>query len=189
MADGGAAIDSTGMILRDAATGLPSWELYQDRLAHALLRAARREHTLTVGLVSVDFPTLGDQAGPAGWRAALAARMLEALRDDDTVAVTPGPLFAVMMEDGAGELSAAAPAQRLLATVLEPVEGVAARMQIGLAVALPPAPGPRPVLLQAEVALARAMQRAESTFAVFDSALDTRLLHRLTAAPRDASHG
>jgi hypothetical protein len=66
--------------------------------------------------------------------------------------------------------------------VLETGSGVhQIRVRAGAAVSAPPHPPVARTLLEAEVALTRAMQTDETTFAVFDASHDGDLLERLVA--------
>ena len=83
----------------DALTGLPNRSLFFDRLAHQLSSAARENSNVALVLMNLDRfrlvnDTLGRQAGDALLNA-LALRIKETFRSDDTVARVGSDSFAV----------------------------------------------------------------------------------------------
>lgn len=109
----------------DDLTGLPNRVLLRDRLEQAIMRARRTQHSVAVAYLDLDgFRQFNDALGKAaGDRLlqALAARMAEALRDNDTLARMGGDEFVVVI----GDLEQAADCdpvlRRLLAAISEPV--------------------------------------------------------------------
>ena len=61
----------------DDETGLPSWELFQDRLGHALVRAGRSSQALATALLWAQYVNEagGVARDPPGWRAGIAQRL------------------------------------------------------------------------------------------------------------------
>ena len=109
----------------DVLTGLPNRALFQDRLEHALARIARSERLLAVLLLDSDgFKTINDSLGHAAGDELLgvvAERLRAAVRPGDTVARLGGDEFVVLLEDAADPGEAVAVAERLLATLAEPL--------------------------------------------------------------------
>ena len=160
--------------LRDEGTGLFNWALVQNRLEHALIRGARREQVSAVGLVHIQQTRFTDRIWPADWRRHIGAAMLQALRADDSVGVAPEGLFAMVLEDVASVTGAAEATKRVIIAIEQAQHdmGRASPTRAGLAVAVPPFRETNKLLLRAEVALVRAMSRAETTYVIFDEELD-----------------
>jgi diguanylate cyclase (GGDEF)-like protein/PAS domain S-box-containing protein len=109
----------------DPLTGLPNRALFHDRLEHALARIARHGGLLGVLLLDLDgFKTVNDSLGHAAGDELLgvvAKRLRAAVRPSDTVARLGGDEFVVLVEDASHAGEADAVAERLLATLAEPV--------------------------------------------------------------------
>src|ERR1700754_2282478 len=102
----------------DALTGLPNRALFDDRLAQALRRRARRgDGGAAVVLVDLDdFKAVNDSLGHAGGGELLieCARRFDALiRGTDTAARLGGDEFAILLEDADAEGAALDVARRL----------------------------------------------------------------------------
>ena len=108
----------------DPLTRLPNRLLFQDRLLHAIGRAARENQALAVMFIDLDRfknvnDTLGHQVGDQLLNqvaAALGAR----LREGDTLARLGGDEFVVLLEHVDGELGAARVAQKLVTLFEQP---------------------------------------------------------------------
>ena len=98
------------MATHDSLTELPNRALLDDRLAHALARAQRKGHTVSVAFCDVDdFKTLNDTFGHlAGDRVLVevARRLHSSVRATDTVARMHGDEFVVVIEGTPGEVDA-----------------------------------------------------------------------------------
>jgi diguanylate cyclase (GGDEF)-like protein/PAS domain S-box-containing protein len=109
----------------DPLTGLPNRALFGDRLEHALARLTRHSGLLGVLLLDLDgFKTINDSLGHAAGDELLgvvAKRLRPTVRPSDTVARLGGDEFVVLVEDAANPEEADAVAERLLATLAEPV--------------------------------------------------------------------
>ncbi len=83
--------------LHDRMTGLPNRALFDDRLAHAIARAARHKEMLAVMFVDLDkFKHINDTYGHTAGDAVLkvtAARLNEKMRAEDTVSRHGGDEF------------------------------------------------------------------------------------------------
>ena len=110
----------------DGLTGLSNRALFRDRVQHALDVTQRRPGAM-VALLYIDlddFKTFNDRLGHAGGDELLvvtAARLTGCLRPGDTAARLGGDEFAVLLEGIAGVEDAATVADRIIATLREPV--------------------------------------------------------------------
>jgi two-component system, chemotaxis family, CheB/CheR fusion protein len=95
----------------DELTGLPNRNLFNDRVKHAIARAAHRGEQLHVVFVDLDnFKVINDNLGHAAGDELLreaAQRIGSCVRDEDTVARLGGDEFILMLEDADTDLVAA----------------------------------------------------------------------------------
>jgi two-component system cell cycle response regulator len=117
--DYGRALES--FALHDALTGLPNRRLLFDRLASAIAHARRNKSTMAVMYLDLDGfkqinDTLGHDAGDALLRV-VAARLVSAVRQEDTVARMGGDEFVI----GLSELNPAEGVAKLVSKVIQAV--------------------------------------------------------------------
>jgi PAS domain S-box-containing protein len=108
----------------DPVTDLPNRLLAVDRLEHALERAARRKGRVALLFVDLDHfkrinDTLGHDAGDELLRA-IAQRMRECVRAEDTVARFGGDEFLVLLEDVGRSEDVGRIANKMLAAISQP---------------------------------------------------------------------
>jgi diguanylate cyclase (GGDEF)-like protein/PAS domain S-box-containing protein len=108
----------------DPVTELPNRLLAVDRLEHALERAARRSGRVALLFVDLDHfkhinDTLGHDAGDELLRA-IAQRMREGVRTEDTVARFGGDEFLVLLEDVGSSEDVGRIANKMLAAISQP---------------------------------------------------------------------
>lgn len=156
------------MATHDELTGLPNRYLLNDRLKHALQRAARERHLLGVLLLDLDhFKELNDTYGHVKGDQVLqqvAQRLISALRQSDTVARMGGDEFCVILEQIAQPLDAANVAGKLLEIIAQPYvvdEGVTWRISASIGISLYPQDGENSeeLMICADIAMYRAKKR------------------------------
>jgi diguanylate cyclase (GGDEF)-like protein/PAS domain S-box-containing protein len=165
--------------LHDELTGLPNRALLIDRLTQAVGRLERRPGT-AVGLLFIDLDrfkrvndTLGHQAGD-DVLVATAGRLLDAVRSGDTVARTGGDEFLVLTEELLDPIGAIALADRIAASIAEPVlvdgHGLHVTASIGIALA-GAATDPEELVRDADLAMYRAKQDGRDRIQLFDASM------------------
>jgi len=172
----------------DALTGLPNRILFQDRLTQALCLARRNERGLAVLFLDLDqFKLVNDTLGhAAGDRLlqAVAARLRQSVRRSDTVARVGGDEFNLLLPDVEGGNQAARMAEKILATVAQPVEIDGHRLYIttSIGISLYPSDGgdAEALLTSADIAMYRAKEMGRNGFQLCTPAMNARSLERLT---------
>jgi diguanylate cyclase (GGDEF)-like protein/PAS domain S-box-containing protein len=172
---------------RDALTGLPNRALLGDRAAQAILAAARSRGMLAVLLIDLDRfklvnDSLGHRAGDALLRA-VAERLCNTLRRDDTLARLGGDEFVLLWDGLKAAQDAALVAQRVQAILQRPftLEGRALNVTASIGVAIYPEDGRdfSELLKNADTALYDAKDGGRNGFRFFSPALHTRAVERL----------
>jgi diguanylate cyclase (GGDEF)-like protein/PAS domain S-box-containing protein len=130
--------------LHDPLTGLPNRLLFQDRLWHALERG-HREHTPTcVLIIDLDgFKAINDRLGhPIGDLVLMgfADRLRSVLRASDTAARLGGDEFSIVCEN-TDPADAGVLADRLRATVTEPLALDGTVVDVGVSIGMGSVPG------------------------------------------------
>src|SRR5665647_3094385 len=135
------------LALHDALTGLPNRRLLMDRLSLAIAHARRNKGTMAVMYLDLDGfkqinDTLGHDAGDA-LLCMVAARLLGAVRQEDTVARVGGDEFVIALP----ELSHAEDMAELVSKVIKAVsqpwsfQGRSARVTASVGVSIYPTHG------------------------------------------------
>ena len=170
--------------LHDALTGLPNRQLLNDRLAQAGARARRHGGTVAVLFVDLDhFKLINDAQGHSVGDKVLvevAARITRAVRAEDTVARFGGDEFVVVCGDGSIG-TASFTAQRVLASLLDPIEVEDQRLHVSasIGIALAPPTDVESLLSSADAAMYDAKARGRSRVRVFDATLAQEATDRL----------
>ena len=157
--------------LHDELTGLPNRALLFDRLEHALCAAARHEQTIAVFFIDLDrFKQVNDTMGHAGGDTVLVqagGRILDALREEDTLARLAGDEFVVVCEQvpqhtGGLDAQLSAIVARIHASLARPVQVDGVQLvvsaSIGVAVSVPGCTA-EDLLARADAAMYRAKQQ------------------------------
>jgi diguanylate cyclase (GGDEF)-like protein/PAS domain S-box-containing protein len=172
--------------LHDPLTGLPNRALLRDRLEHAAARAARKGTGLAVLSVDLDRfkdvnETYGHQAGDQVL-VAVAGRLRDALRPDDTVARIGGDQFALLCEEITDRAEAQRFAERLTTALSASyvVDGreVAVSASVGVATGGVGVDSEQ-LLRDAEVAREQARQRGHGQAALYEESMRAQVEERL----------
>jgi diguanylate cyclase (GGDEF)-like protein/PAS domain S-box-containing protein len=174
--------------LHDALTGLPNRLLFLERLAHAILRARRRDRYLfAVLFLDLDrFKVINDSLGHHVGDELLvvvAKRLQACLRPEDSVARLGGDEFAILLEDVNDVSDATRIAERIHSELGWPVNlsgfDVFTSASIGIALSSTTYDRPEFLLRNADMAMYRAKASGQARFEVFDRAMHAQALTRL----------
>jgi len=171
--------------LHDALTGLPNRTLLLDRLQHALVAAKRKHQPLALLMLDLDrFKEVNDTLGhETGDRLLMevGARLLDSLRDTDTIARLGGDEFCVLLPEsdvGYAQQIAA----RILLSLEQTIELETYQLMVGVSIgiAIYPEHGdtPQTLLQRADVAMYVA-KRNKSGQALYSTESDQHSVKRL----------
>ena len=171
----------------DDLTQLANRLVFQERLTEALSRATTQQNGVALLYLDLDgFKTVNDTRGhEVGDKllTAVAGRLRDSVRAEDTVARVGGDEFAIIQIIENSPAAATKLARRLIEAVATPFELGGHNIVIGVSIgiALHPGHGDTPDLLlrHADTALYRAKDSGRNTFRVFDPAMDIRHQERL----------
>jgi len=171
--------------LHDPLTGLPNRVLLLDRLAHAL---ARGSGDVVVVLLDIDnFKLVNDSLGhEAGDEllSQIAPRLVNAMRPGDTIARLGGDEFVVLIEGLADPAGVSMIAERIISALELPFRLAAgehyAKASLGIAIAGPGDVAPASLIRDADAAMYEAKGRGRGRFEVFNRAMRTRSVERLS---------
>lgn len=156
----------------DPLTQIPNRYLFNDRIHHAINRAARGKYQFAVLFIDLDGfkavnDALGHDAGDTVLQA-IAARLELTLRKSDTVARFGGDEFAILLEHVSSLEVVGMLARNLINTINEPVDFQGQRLHVGasIGIALYPRDGSncQQLLKHADMAMYNAKQAGKNTF-------------------------
>jgi diguanylate cyclase (GGDEF)-like protein len=156
--------------LHDSLTGLPNRELLDDRLAHAIALADRHDWTLAVMFLDLDrFKNLNDAYGHTAGDAALktiAHRLLQYVRDEDTVCRNGGDEFLYLLMNPRGKKNIEHIASSVLRAIAQPApiadRELTIKASIGVAIYPDHGASGEQLIAKADAAMYLAKQRARS---------------------------
>jgi diguanylate cyclase (GGDEF)-like protein/PAS domain S-box-containing protein len=173
--------------LHDPLTDLPNRVLLQDRLAHALARAARGNACVGALFIDLDhFKVINDSLGHDVGDELLiqvATRLTALLRASDTLGRLGGDEFMVIAEPGSDPPQHVRLAERLGAALEAPffVRGDELAISASIGIACGDADAdPLELVRDADAAMYRAKSLGRARCELFDGALRERVLRRLT---------
>ncbi|WP_433828177.1 putative bifunctional diguanylate cyclase/phosphodiesterase [Actinoplanes sp. CA-015351] len=158
----------------DALTGMASRSLFMTRTENALVTS--RAGGAAALLIDLDrFKVINDSLGPnAGDRllAAVADRIRECLRTDDTAARLGGDEFAVLLPDVSGVEAAVPVARRIVASMRDPFDLDGREMyvtcSVGVAYGTTGEEDAQELLVRADLAMFEAKKQGKDQYTVFD---------------------
>ncbi len=163
--------------LHDPLTGLPNRALVLDRAEQLLARTARQPG-IVAGALFIDldgFKHVNDNFGHAAGDVVLKTvgeRLLQTVREEDTVGRIGGDEFVVLGEMGLGEATLDLLADRLTEVLREPVELEDGRkissQTVSIGVARGPHANPDALLRDADLALYAAKAAGKDRYVLFD---------------------
>ncbi|UCF90031.1 MAG: GGDEF domain-containing protein [Desulfobacterales bacterium] len=172
----------------DTLTNLPNRALFMEHLNMAIKRARRRDdYRFAVLYLDIDrFKLVNDSLGHGvgdSLLIAFAHRILESLRDIDTLARLGGDEFVILLEDIEDSDYASSVAERLQQELKKPflLDGkeVFAPASFGLVINTSAYAQPEHIIRDADAAMYHAKERGKAQFKVFDKTLHEKALHLL----------
>jgi len=170
----------------DALTGLPNRVQLDDHLRYALSLAKRSNGSLALMFLDLDHfkdinDTLGHSVGDSVL-VELARRLLEALRQEDTVSRLGGDEF-ILMLPGTDALGASQVAQKLLQAIAEtfPIEPYRLNLTASIGIALYPDDGRdlETLFKNADTAMYRAKREGRHGYRFFTQEMQARAVRNL----------
>jgi diguanylate cyclase (GGDEF)-like protein/PAS domain S-box-containing protein len=172
----------------DPLTGLPNRLLFQDRLAQALIKAQRTGARLAVLFLDIDRfkginDTLGHMVGDQMLQA-VAQRLYECLRREDTVARLGGDEFTLLLEGLEHPETAAKVARKVLKSLSHPIRIGNHEFHTGasIGISLHPDNGQdmETLIKHADAAMYLAKERGRGNYQFFSEALNERARRQLS---------
>jgi len=176
----------------DQITDLPNRVLALDRLKGALSSARRHGHKVGLLFMDIDhFKKINDTHGHATgdrFLAQAAERIVECVREEDTVARLSGDEFAVVLPDIRSARDTEPVAHKILEAFSQPfiLDGQEAFVGSSIGIALGPDDGDDPELLlrNADAAMYEAKEQGRHTFRYFTRELNERAVERVRIEAR-----
>jgi len=171
----------------DALTGLPSRTLFVDRLGQAIVTARRGDARIAVLFVNLDgFKLVNDTLGHARGDILLkeaASRLLECVRDNDTVARVGGDEFTLLLINPSGAMSTTIVAQRIVDNLAKAFDltGKEAFISGSIGIALFPDDGAEPesLIKNADAAMGQAKRESKASYKFFTQNMNVEAEERL----------
>lgn len=172
----------------DALTNLPNRVLFTDRLRQALAQSPRHQRLVAVLFLDVDRfkhinDTLGHDIGDLLLQA-VAGRLLNCVRETDTVARLSGDEFVLMLTDIARPADATQIAQKLLDALRQPFEVGSHTLfvEASIGISLYPKDGAdvKTLLKNADTAMYQAKERGRNQYRQYSPAMGARAARRRT---------
>ncbi len=172
-------------VMHDALTGLPNRGYLRDRLER-VISASRRDRSRKYAVLYADvdrFKVINDSLGHLAGDEVLkqvALRLLSCVREPDVVARLSGDEFAILLEDIPGVEIAVRVAQRIIASMSEPLKlqdkEISTSTSVGLTMGDARYRRADEVLRDADDAMYRAKRAGRHRFEIFDPATNQQAL-------------
>ena len=170
----------------DVLTGLPNRNLFQEQLNNAMIRVRRGEEKVAVMFINLDrFALINDTLGQVGGDEvlkAVARRLQDCKRENDTAARMGSDEFTLILENLPGPQEAQKVAERALETIAEPmtIDGRDFIVPSSIGISIYPDDGEdvHTLLNNATAAMTRAKQQG-STFQFYTKEMNTQSHNRL----------
>ncbi|MGA1622450.1 MAG: EAL domain-containing protein [Synechocystis sp.] len=172
----------------DPLTNLPNRLLFLDRLGHALQRNLRRQdYRFAVLFLDLDgFKVINDSLGHAYGDLllqAIAHRLEQCLRPEDTLARLGGDEFTMLLEEVSAPETVIAIAQRIHQVLQQPFnlngQEIFTNTSIGIALNHPHYRHPQDILRDADTAMYEAKAAGKGRYAIFNQAMHQHAVKRL----------
>jgi diguanylate cyclase (GGDEF)-like protein/PAS domain S-box-containing protein len=171
----------------DDLTGLANRALFKDRMQHALSRRSSGQRLVALLFLDLDrFKTVNDSLGHRvgdGLLIAIAERLHDVLRPEDTIARLGGDEFAILVEDVSAPQDVLALADRISAAFDAPfpLDGreITIRSSIGVVLASGSHRTADDLLRDADVAMYRAKASGRGSYALFEPSMQAEVAARL----------
>jgi diguanylate cyclase (GGDEF)-like protein/PAS domain S-box-containing protein len=172
LADGGVE----HLALHDALTGLPNRVLLLDRMRQTLARAKRHKDFVAVVFVDLDgFKPINDNYGHKCGDEVLrvtAARLLDAVRSDDTAARIGGDEFVMILGELRNGLHAGLMGNRVIKSITQPIpwqdQSVNVSASLGISVAPTDGIDPEELLKKADDAMYVAKKSGKNGYSFYN---------------------
>lgn len=171
----------------DALTGLPNRSLFMDRLKAAIARGHREKSRLAVLFLDLDNfknvnDSLGHDAGDLLLKEA-AARLIECLREVDTISRLGGDEFTVLLENLSNEQDITRISRKLIKSLSHgyTLKGEEVFITVSVGITLFPDDGDSVVELikNADLAMYHAKKLGKNNYQIFNNGMKERTLKRL----------
>ena len=161
---------------RDLLTGLPNRFLFEDRLAHALSRAKRKNERLALLFLDLDgFKTVNDRWGHHCGDCVLqevALRVQSCVRASDTLARLGGDEFTLILSDIQNDGDAEKVAKKISAALSQPflVENQQTQITASIGIAFAPDDGDnlRKLMRNADSAMYRVKESGKNRYEIYE---------------------
>jgi len=176
------------MAHHDALTGLPNRTLLEDRIRQAMLHAQRAGRCVTVVFMDLDnFKLINDSLGHKAGDELLktvAARMVQCVRQTDTVMRLGGDEFVIVLADQSEQMEAITPTlQKLREAIAEPIHigGQTLEVTSSMGLAIYPADGADSdtLLMNADAAMYQAKAMGRNNYQFYTAQMNARVQEKL----------